>query len=117
MKGIKYYNKDFFVIDSDETLAAEYLTRALSTSPGEMVNKPDFGSKVKGYLFEYNDVIMQDIEREIQKVAEKYIPNFLVSNIQINSDQENHTITIVFDLTSKTTGTVSQYSQTYLLAE
>lgn len=88
MKGIAYYNQDFLVIKEDEELLKESITRILLTSPGERVNNPNFGCKLKEFLFDFDVYILEDIKYEIRKAIERWEPRVTVSNITITNQEE-----------------------------
>jgi hypothetical protein len=114
MTGITY-SDDFIKITSDISLVADRIRRSILTSPGERVQNYNFGSKFLGYLFQFEPVIKQDIIAELTKIAGKVIPSdYEASNYIIETDYENHKLTVTYDLKSKTTNEVVQISEDFL---
>jgi uncharacterized protein len=88
MKSIGIYTNDFFKIKEDEDAIQESISRILITSPGERVNNPTFGSKLKNYLFSI-DVIMEDeIRSEINKAILRWEPRVSITDIQTKRKDE-----------------------------
>lgn len=115
MTGPKIYSKDFFSFDKDDSLISEYLTRIVSTTPGEMLNKPYFGSKIKSYIFGYSHIIRQDIEREINRIFTDYLGGYAMSNFSLKEDVQ--TLTIELTIVKTTTQEVINFSQSFALIE
>lgn len=115
MTGIKLYGKDFYSFGEDEKLVSEYLTRIISTSPGEVINKPAFGSKVKSYLFNYSDYIKQDIERELNNIFSYYLPGYSMKDFAIS--EEEYCLTIELGIIKNDTNEIIEYKQSFTLLE
>lgn len=86
MKGVAFYDRDFFVIKSDYELIAESVTRIVMTNPGERPGLPFMGVGLKGRLFEpLDDITNQEIEIDIRNQIEDYEPRCDI--ISLNFDQ------------------------------
>lgn len=81
MQAIAFYNQDFFLIKEDTEAIKENITRILLTQPGERINNPFFGSKLKEFLFEIETVLSQDLEREIKNAISRWEPRVTVNSI------------------------------------
>lgn len=108
MKGVAYYNKDFLAIKEDEDLLKESVIRILLTSPGERVNNPNFGCKLKEFLFEFDVYILEDIKYEIRKSIERWEPHVTVSNIVITK-KEDYKFYVLVEAISNNTGELISY--------
>jgi hypothetical protein len=114
MTGITYSN-DFIKITSGIDLVADRIRRSILTSPGERAQNYGFGSKFLGYLFQFEPVIKQDIIAELVKIANKVVPSdYEASNYIIETDFENHKLTVTYDLKSKATNEVVKISEDFL---
>lgn len=115
MTGIKLYKRDFLYFDKDEQLISEYLTRIVSTSPGEVVNNPLFGSKVKSYLFNYSDFIRQDIERELNNIFLYYFAEYSMKNFSLL--EKEYSLILELTIVKNSTQEEIEYSQSFNLLE
>lgn len=99
MKGISFYDRDFFVIKSDYDLIAESITRIVMTNPGERPGIPFFGVGLKNRLFEpMDDLTNQEIETDIRNQVSSYEPrsNILSLNFEKLEDENALSISIGF---------------------
>lgn len=108
MKGVAYYNSDFLTIKEDEELLKESITRILLTSPGERVNNPNFGCKLKEFLFDFDVYLLEDIKYEIRKAIERWEPRVTTSNITITK-QEDFKFYVLVEAFSNSTGGLISY--------
>jgi len=61
------------------------LINVLSTSRGERVLRPDFGTRLEEFLFEpLTPQTRAEIEAEIESVVDRFLPYVVVENIQID---------------------------------
>ena len=95
MKGMSFYEHDFFVIKTDYELAAESITRIIMTNPGERVDLPFFGVGLKNRLFEPLDTDSEgQIENDIREQIETYEPRVIIETIEFNPIEEQNTLEI-----------------------
>lgn len=114
MTGITY-SDDFIKITSDIDLVADRIRRSILTSPGERVQNYNFGGKFLGYLFQFEPVIRQDIIAELVKIANKVVPaEYEANNYIIETDYDNHKLTVSYDLKSKADNKVVHISEDFL---
>lgn len=88
MKGLGFYNQEFISVKRDRDLIRENILRVLLTSPGERINS-NFGCKLKDYLFEQSNVLIQEIEDEIRKSITQWEPRVVVRSIQVSEAEKN----------------------------
>ena len=69
------------------------LINNLLTYPGERVNLPDYGIGLKKLLFEQN-VDLISLKELIIKQAAFYIPNVLVTDVEIGTSEDEHSLFI-----------------------
>jgi len=81
MKGIGFYNKAFLTIKEDNSNLEETITRILFTVPGERLNNPLFGSKLKTYLFDLETIMKEDVESEITYAINRWEPRIQVDKL------------------------------------
>lgn len=93
---------DTFSFTSGTTNFTDYLEAInqsvrliLSTSPGELFGDPDFGSRLKEYLYNYVDESFKNIIKlEVADSLSKWEPRISVSPDDITVDYEKTTVTI-----------------------
>ena len=101
MKGPGCYDNDFYSIKSDIDLLKESIARILLTSPGERVNNPNFGSKLKTMLFDVDVYLMEDISQEIARSIQKWEPRVNIIETLVEKMDE-YTISVKLTVQSKT---------------
>ncbi len=79
MKGIAFYDLDFFKQKSDKDLLKESITRILLTSKGERLNNPEFGSNLQRFLFSQAE--FEEIEEDIKDSLARWEPRVSVQHI------------------------------------
>lgn len=82
-------------IDSRNLVRAS-IQRILSTSKGERVMQPRFGSTLKRMLFEpLDEYLIEDIKETITILLNEQEPRIIINNIDFSVNREQHTIRIV----------------------
>ncbi|MFW6225426.1 MAG: GPW/gp25 family protein [bacterium] len=99
MKGIAIYDTDFFSVKSDRDLVIESIKRILLTSPGEHVGNLSFGSYIKDYLFNFENIIIEDIEQEITRALNRWEPRIILNNIEAIVAETAHKISVKIEAT------------------
>lgn len=89
MKAITLYTGDFLTIQEDEAAVRENISRILITRPGERVNNPNFGSKVREFLFAIDVVMQEEIESEIARAVNRWEPRVQITNVSTERKNEN----------------------------
>jgi hypothetical protein len=70
----------------------------VTTNKGERWYDPDFGTKLKEFLFEKNDAIVaSEIKASLKKDIEKYFKNLLIEEITIDQSENTNTLNINID--------------------
>lgn len=88
IKGPIFYNKSFFIIEEDENLLKENITRILLTLPGERVNNPQFGSRLRLFIFELDSILQEDLKNEILSAINRWEPRVNILDIQTQNVNE-----------------------------
>jgi phage baseplate assembly protein W len=109
MKGIGY-SEDFLMIKKDMDLIKEHITRLLLTTKRERVGSLEYGSDIKGYLFNFSPVVIQDFERTFISLINTNIPEIKVYDFSINKVDENK-IAVSFSIEKKETLEKYEYMQ------
>jgi len=95
MKGVSFYDRDFFVIKSDYELIAESITRIIMTNPGERPGLPFFGVGLKNRLFEpMDETTNQEIELDIRNQIETYEPRCQILTLNFDRIEDENAIKI-----------------------
>lgn len=75
MKGIAFYDEDFFTIKHNYDLYAEEIRRSLMTNNNERLNQPYFGANLRSILFELADERSSESAKEqIKEQIRIYLP-------------------------------------------
>lgn len=96
MKGIGFYESDFFTVKENEALLRENITRILVTSPGEYTMS-EFGCRLKEFIFEPEYVLEEDVKREIRRAISRWEPRVEINAIETEmTDPQTASIRIDF---------------------
>ena len=95
--GIKYpfthNNDDGFFIDLNETYAdkvASEILHVLLTPVRTRIHKPDFGTNLSKYIFEFNDdMSWNDVKNEAVSSVNKYVSNVSLNDVQVLKDEND----------------------------
>ncbi len=97
MRGIGFYDSEFFTIKRDTDLYAENLKRLLMTGPGERVGQPYFGVGLYRVLFELADEETANTVKEtIKEQVESYLPMLVVTRIESKAEDNSFFVNIGF---------------------
>jgi phage baseplate assembly protein W len=102
MKGVGLYGSDFIQQRQDESLVSENIIRILTTVPGEQVGNLGFGSRVREYLFNFRNVLLEDLEQVIISSIMAWEKRVNILDITIETDKINQEkINVVLNLQLK----------------
>ena len=69
-----------------EDMASQNLKMLILTSPGERIMFPDYGVRIRQYLFDPNNSnTAKQIRGSIEEQARKYLPYIQITNLQVFS--------------------------------
>lgn len=88
INGIGLYDNDFPVIKSDRDLIIENIKRILTTLPGEDVGNLEFGCRLREYLFNFENVLLEDIEQVIISAINRWEPRVVIFSVDVTLDPE-----------------------------
>jgi phage baseplate assembly protein W len=88
MKGIGIYNEDFVQLKEDRELIKENIRRVLTTVPGEQVGNLNFGSRIREYLFNFSNVLLEDLEQVIVSAISMWEPRVNILNVSVLIDDK-----------------------------
>lgn len=88
MKGIGLYDSDFPTIKSDKELIMENVKRVITTLPGENVGNLNFGCKIREYLFDFENILLEDAELAVISAIEKWEPRVIIHSVDVFLDEE-----------------------------
>lgn len=104
MQGIALYDTGFPIIKKDRDLIMENVKRILLTLPGEDVGDLEFGCLLRSYLFDFENVLLEDIEQVVASALAKWEPRIVIFSIDVKQDPEvREKIYIVIDMALKET--------------
>jgi phage baseplate assembly protein W len=82
---------------TDAELVAQSIQQIILTSPGERVMRPDFGCNAYAFVFENNDVILEELIRtEVTGAIGRYEPRAIVQSVSTERDASSIIVTIKF---------------------
>lgn len=98
-RGIAFpFKKSSFSLPAasiDNDLIKQSLLQVLTTAKGERVMRPDFGSNVYAYVFENNDLILQETLRaDVMSAIAKYETRVIVQGVDVERQDESVVITV-----------------------
>ena len=89
MKGVGIYDNDFLQLKEDQELIKENIRRILTTVPGEQVGNLQFGSRIREYLFNFSNLLIEDLEQVIISSILTYEKRVNILNINIELDESD----------------------------
>lgn len=79
----------------DAQLIKNDLLQLLMTAPGDRVNRPDFGTPLRSFVFENNtEADISSLRSSILDAIAKFEPRVIVDNLSITQSQDANTIRI-----------------------
>ena len=97
VKGIAFYQKDFFTFKIGKELYAEELQRLLMTNPGERPGQPYFGVGLKDLLFELADTETSvQAEQKIRSQVAIYLPMLDITTLQTTIEENSFYVNLGF---------------------
>lgn len=95
--GVKYpFISDGFenyFLDTNETVKDKVrseLVHVIFTPKGQRIRCPNFGTDLIKYIFEQNDeVSWEAIKNEVRESVKQWVPNILVNNISVVTNENN----------------------------
>lgn len=88
INGIGIYDSEFPVIKSNQELIMENVKRVITTLPGEDVGNLEFGCRLREYLFNFENVLLEDIEQVIITAINKWEPRVIIFSTDVTLDPE-----------------------------
>jgi phage baseplate assembly protein W len=79
----------------DEKLIKNDILQLLLTVPGERVNRPDFGTELRAFVFEPNSLNdLSVLESNIASAIERFETRVEILNLSITQQSDGHTIKV-----------------------
>lgn len=99
---------------SDNDLIKQSLVQLILTGRGERLMRPDVGSGAYSFIFESNDLILQQaIQTEVSTVIRKYEPRVILQGVEVvRGDQSNPDTSPLVTVTIKYIVITTQEAQT-----
>lgn len=88
MKGIGLYDSEFPVIKTDKELIIENVKRVITTLPGENIGNLEFGCRLREYLFNFENVLLEDLEQVIISAINRWEPRVVIFSVDVKVDPE-----------------------------
>ena len=97
---------------NDETHIKQMIEQILFTSPGERVNRPDFGCGLNQLVFASNsDELVISTQFLVQGSLQKWLGDLVtVESVMIKNDESKLVITIQYRIKNKSVSNVSQFT-------
>ena len=92
-------NQDFQMTKTSLEQAQHNIRNLILTYPGERVNQPEFGCRLRDLLFEqYTEDLSSRIQDEIQEAISTWLPYINISSVNIvQSDEDPNTTSVDID--------------------
>jgi phage baseplate assembly protein W len=102
------------VVKEDVLAINNAITNILSTYPGEIPGRPNFGSRIQEYLHEFIDEItISGIEEEVENVLLEFEERIEVQDVVVKGIQEDEIIVVNIYYTVLSNGQEAFYSNTF----
>jgi phage baseplate assembly protein W len=86
---------------TDEDLIKQSLVRIVLTGRGERIMRPDFGSTAYAFVFENNDLVLQEtIRTEVLSAISKFETRVIVRAVDVSRSDNEVFVTINYVLVS-----------------
>ena len=96
---------------SGKALIRSALQRLLMTNMGERVMQPEFGSKIKAFLFEpLDDALLAEMKEILGERIEYHEPRIKLIDIDFKPDYDNHTVVVSISYFFKQSGEKDMFS-------
>ncbi len=100
-KGIAFPFKkgtqSFPETSTDNDLVKQSIIQIVLTGLGERVMRPEFGSKVYAFIFENNDLVLQEtIKAEVMSAVGRFEPRAIVRDVGVSRDDSILEITVSY---------------------
>lgn len=93
-RGISLSRGTGIQFTSDNEQIVERVKRIIMTNPYERVNNPLFGSLLETYIFQFENMLPEQIEMEVRQKIEKYEPSVYVNRVDISIEKDLATIRV-----------------------
>lgn len=85
---------------TDNELIRQSLVQIVSTSKGERVMRPDFGTNVINYIFDNNDDLLVELIRsDLFSAVGRYEPRVILTDVQVVRSDETVDVTLLYVVT------------------
>ncbi len=101
------------VTDSDDAYIRDLIEQVLFTSPGERVNRPDFGSGLMQLVFAPNsDVLAGAVEMTVQAALQRWLAELIqVEAVDVQSEESALRVTVRYAVRRTQQRQVAQFSR------
>lgn len=83
----------------------------LSTYPGERIMQPDFGSRLRDFLFEpMTFITIERMEIEIRRAIEQWEDRIIINKLNIDSNPDGNYYDITISYRIRTTGQLALFN-------
>ncbi len=85
---------------TDNELIRQSLVQIVSTTKGERVMRPDFGTNVINYIFDNNDDLLAELIRsDLFSAVGRYEPRVILTDVQVVRSDETVDVTLLYVVT------------------
>jgi hypothetical protein len=82
---------------TDNDLIKQSLVQIILTGRGERIMRPEFGSNAYAFVFENNNLVLQEtIRAEVMSAIARFEPRAIVRSVDIDRSDSEVTITITY---------------------
>jgi len=92
-------NDDFYEVEDEMAyIIADSINTIVKTSLGERVGEPTFGCNIRTFLFDLENVLLEDIETDLVNAVLLWEPRVEIKNISLTNDSNQRSVEIVLEL-------------------
>jgi hypothetical protein len=85
---------------TDHDLIRQSLVQIVSTTKGERVMRPDFGTNIIHYIFDNNDDLLAELIRsDVFSAVGRYEPRVILTDVQVVRSDETVDVTLLYVVT------------------
>lgn len=108
--GLKKDAAGNIIIITNNDVISQSIKTILSTSKGERIMLPEFGSNLKEYIFEPLDISTGElIILEVEEALERWEDRISIIDVRVEEEPDDNIIKITVDYSVNETGEVSNF--------
>lgn len=109
--GLKVGSDGRFKLETNEAAINQSIKTILSTSPGERLMDPEFGSSVPSLMFEpITERTAQALQRDVTKALTRWEPRISLQRVDVTANPDGNSIILTIQYRIRATGALGNFS-------